>query len=54
MAKEVACEVKEEFLFSSGFWSWCGKKYQTSRPDDGKTPICGACIEAMRKAGKIA
>lgn len=54
MARERACEVKETFVLSSGFWSWCGKKWPESRPDDGKTPVCQDCVEAKAKADAAA
>lgn len=50
MAKEVACEVKEKFVLSSGFRAWCGRKWPESRPDDGSAPACQDCVKAKAKA----
>lgn len=50
MARERACEVKEAFILSSGFYAWCGRKWPESRPDDGSAPVCQDCVKAKAKA----
>lgn len=51
MAKQVACEVKKSDWFGTGFWSWCGKRYEESRPEGWFTDVCEAC-KAAKKAAK--
>jgi hypothetical protein len=49
---EVACEVKKSDWFGTGFTSWCGVRYEESRPEGWFTKVCSACTAAKAKASK--
>jgi len=52
MAREYACVVKRSFWFSSGFESWCGRRFDTSRAAGLFTPTCLACMRAKQRGRK--
>ncbi|MGB3441964.1 MAG: hypothetical protein WBA97_24735 [Actinophytocola sp.] len=53
MPKEYACIVKRGFWLSTGFVSWCGRTYQTSRAADWFTSTCPACVTAKREGRNL-